>query len=55
LISSFSGLDYDAVMKDRAAFQDALDNVTGRKDLKVLELVWLAPWRSVLSLVHAFI
>ncbi|KAJ7314440.1 FAD binding domain-containing protein [Mycena albidolilacea] len=54
LISSFSGLDCDAVMKDRAAFQDALDTVTGRKDLKVLELVWLAPWRPNIRMVNKF-
>ena len=38
------GLDHDAVMKDRTAFQDALTTITGRKDLKVVELVWVAQW-----------
>ncbi|KAJ7314436.1 FAD binding domain-containing protein [Mycena albidolilacea] len=54
LILTFPGLDYDAVMKDRAAFQDAIHTTTGREDLKVLELVWLAPWRPNIRMVNKF-
>ncbi|KAF7356181.1 Pentachlorophenol 4-monooxygenase [Mycena venus] len=56
LIMSFSGLglDDEAVMNDRAAFQDALTTITGRKDLRVLELVWVAHWSPNIRMTEKF-
>ncbi|KAF7344403.1 Pentachlorophenol 4-monooxygenase [Mycena sanguinolenta] len=48
------GLDNGAVMKDPAAFQDALTTVTGRKDLKVVELVWVAQWSLNIRMTEKF-
>ncbi|KAJ7255867.1 FAD binding domain-containing protein [Mycena haematopus] len=48
------GFDYDAVMNDRAAFQDAMATVTGRKDLKVVELVWVAQWSPNIRMTEKF-
>ncbi|KAF7356150.1 Pentachlorophenol 4-monooxygenase [Mycena venus] len=56
LIMSLSGLglDDEAVMNDRAAFQDALTTITGRKDLKILELVWVAHWSPNIRMTEKF-
>ncbi|KAJ7923513.1 hypothetical protein B0H13DRAFT_2230190 [Mycena leptocephala] len=37
-------LDYKAVMTDHAVLQNAISTVTGRKDLKVVEVVWITLW-----------
>ncbi|KAJ6495427.1 FAD binding domain-containing protein [Mycena sanguinolenta] len=48
------GLDHGAVMKDCGAFQDALTTVTGRKDFKVVELVWVAQWSPNIRMTEKF-
>ncbi len=47
-------VDYKAVMTDHAVLQNAISTVTGRKDLKVVEVVWITLWSSVPSLLHLF-
>ncbi|KAJ6485824.1 FAD binding domain-containing protein [Mycena sanguinolenta] len=56
IIMALTGLDLDneAVMKDRAAFQNALTTITGRKDLKVVELVWVAQWSPNIRMTEKF-
>ncbi|KAJ7182518.1 FAD binding domain-containing protein [Mycena crocata] len=56
LIMSLPGLaiDYDALMKDHDLLQHAISTVTGRTDIKVVEVGWISQWTPNIRMVDKF-
>ncbi|KAJ7696581.1 FAD binding domain-containing protein [Mycena rosella] len=46
--------DFEAVMKDRHSLEKTIANITGRKDLKVLEVLWITKWTPNIRIVDKF-
>ncbi|KAJ7504265.1 FAD binding domain-containing protein [Mycena galericulata] len=54
LMMASSKNNYEALKQDPDAIQKAINDITGRKDLKLLELVWASHWKANMRMVDNF-